>query len=42
MLLPAEAHLNIDVNVLVKITKNDLEGLGFLSCLAKFNQGEIT
>lgn len=34
MLLPAETHLNVDVNVFVKITKNDLDGLGFfkLSC----------
>lgn len=34
MLLPAETHLNVDVNVFVKITKNDLDGLVFfkLSC----------
>lgn len=41
MLLPAETHLNIDVNVFVKIATNDLEGLAFLRCFAKFSGEEI-
>lgn len=41
VLLPAETHINIDVNVFVKIATNDLEYLAFLRCFEKFSGEEI-